>query len=352
VKRTKIILLAMVSILLLSFGMMGTAAQDEALISVVGSYQMGTRGLQLVDESRDDRALHGYVWYPALVADGAERPYPPDDSGAPYPLIIYSHGYGNSPTESLGLIERLVSHGFVVAAVDHLDRNAGVTFTVQRPLDVLFLLNQMAELDEENPLAGLIDTDHVGVVGFSMGGYTTIVAGGGRVDPTHFSEFCADNPDVQPSFYCDTVKNWEEISAFHDQVVEPTDDGLWAALTDERIKAILPIAPCNAQAFGETGLATISIPTFIVGGTIDESCPYELDAAYYYEHIGSAERSLVTLDKRNHGAVIREIPLLQTYATAFFGLYLQDKTDYAQYLTPETASAFRNVTLDVTTEES
>ena len=135
-------------------------------------------------------------------------------------------------------------------------------------------------------------------------------------------------------------------------MVEPTDDGLWAALTDERINAILPIAPCNGQSFRETGLAAISIPTLIVGGTIDESCPYELDAAYYYEHIGSAERALATLEKRNHGVVIREIPPLQTYATAFFGLHLQGKNDYAQYLTPDTASAFRNVTLDVQPQES
>jgi predicted dienelactone hydrolase len=351
-KKTKVAMLAVLCVVLLSFGMMDTAAQDEAPVSVAGPYKIGIQLTDFIDSSRDDRELETFIWYPALVSADAPRPYPPDDSGAPYPLIIYSHGYGSSPTESSKLIERLVSHGFVVAGVEHRDPNSDPLHIVERPLDVLFLLNQLAELDEENPLAGLIDTDHVGVTGFSMGGYTTILAGGGRINPSHYSEFCADNPDVKPAFYCGMVATWDTIEAYHDQVVEPADDGLWAALTDESIRAILPIAPCYGQLFGEAGLAAISIPTFIVGGTIDESCPYELDSAYYFEQIGSADRSLATLEKRNHAMVINEIPLLQEYATAFFGLHLQGKTDYAQYLTPETASAFRNVTLDVTGAES
>ena len=88
--------------MLTSFAMTGKAAQDESPVSVAGPYQIGIQILALTDESREDRALTAYVWYPALVADDAPRPYPPDDSGAPYPLIIYSHGYGDSPTESLG----------------------------------------------------------------------------------------------------------------------------------------------------------------------------------------------------------------------------------------------------------
>jgi len=124
------------------------------------------------------------------------------------------------------------------------------------------------------------------------------------------------------------------------------------AKVDKRIKAILPLAPCFGQEFGEAGLAAVTVPTLIVGATDDESCPYDLDASYFFAHLGSEDRSLVTLQKRTHIMVIRETPLLMQYETAFFGLHLQGKTDYAQYLTPDTASTFRNVTLDVNTEES
>ena len=354
--KSKVIGLLIVWVVLLSFAVTGTASQDKSPVSVAGSYQIGFQFMDLTDTSREDRLLKAFVWYPALVAKDTPRPYPPDASGAPYPLIIYSHGYGGAPTEATSIIERLVSHGFVVAAVDHKDLDNPDLAIVNRPLDVLFLLNQLAALDADNPLAGMIDTDNVGVTGFSMGGYTTMMAGGARFNPEYFKAWCADHPDVEPDFYCDVIPNWDKIAAYHDQFApassNASDDGLWSPLTNERIKAILPLAPCRAQYFGEEGLANIRIPTFIVGATDDESCPYDLDASYFYTHLGSPDRSLVTLQKRTHILVIRETPLLMQYETAFFGLHLQGKTDYAQYLTPDTASAFRNATLDVHTEDS
>jgi predicted dienelactone hydrolase len=353
-KKSNLIGLMIMGILLLSFVI--TAAQDKPPVSVAGTYKMGTQILNLTDASREDRALQTFVWYPALVAKDTPRPYPPDASGAPYPLIIYSHGFGGTPTEIARVIERLVSHGFVVAAVDHRDQDDPVAMYVNRPLDVTFLLNQLAILPADNPLVGIIDTDNVGLTGFSMGGYTTMAAGGARINPDYFKDWCAAHPDIKPDFYCDAIPNWDTIAAYHDQFAPASDDasaddGLWGSFTDERIKAMLPLAPCRSQLFGEEGLAAVTIPTFIVGATDDESCPYDLDASYFYAHLGSADRSLVTLQKRTHIMVIRETPLLMQYETAFFGLHLQGKTDYAQYLTPDTASAFRNATLDMHTED-
>jgi hypothetical protein len=53
----------------------------------------------------------------------------------------------------------------------------------------------------------------------------------------------------------------------------------------------------------------------------------------------------MSLEGRGHGAVIGETNLLQQYATAFFGYYLQGKSDYADYLTTESAENFRDATL-------
>jgi predicted dienelactone hydrolase len=75
------------------------------------------------------------------------------------------------------IAKHLVSHGFVVAGVNHQDTSEGWRALVDRPLDILFLLNQLANL-EDDPLAGMIDTDNVGVMGYSFGGYTTIDIGG------------------------------------------------------------------------------------------------------------------------------------------------------------------------------
>jgi predicted dienelactone hydrolase len=344
--------LAVLCLMMLSVAWTGASAQDEkSPVSVAGAYQVGTQILTLTDTARDNRELQTFVWYPALGGKDTPRPFPPDASGSPYPLIIYSHGFGGSPTELTPVIERLVSHGFVVAALDHRDLDTPELVTINRPLDVLFLLNQLAALPDDSPLAGIIDTDHVGVTGFSMGGFTTVAVSGAQINPDFFKDWCAAHPDVKPDFYCDIVPIWDTIATYHDQVAPASDEaaanGMWQPLTDERIKAVFALAPCRSQLFGDDGLASVTIPTFIVGATNDESCPYDLDASNFYAHLGSEDRSLVTLDKRTHIMVIRELPLLMQYETAFFGLHLQGKSDYAQYLAPDTASAFRNVTVDV-----
>lgn len=353
--KNKWIGFAVLCLMLLSFAWTGVSAQDEKPpVSVAGPYQVGTQILNLTDAARDNRELQTFVWYPAQVSKDAPRPYLPDDSGAPYPLIIYSHGFGGSPSEFTDVVNRLVSHGFVVAAVDHRDETPPDIMLVNRPLDVLFLLNQLADLPDESPLAGIIDTDHVGVTGFSMGGYTTMAVSGARINPDSFKQWCADHPDVKPSYYCEAAPVWDTIAAYHDQYApassDAADDGLWQPLTDERIKAVFALAPCRSQIFGDEGLAAVTIPVFIVGGTADEACPYDLDVSNFFTQLGSEDRSLVTFEKRTHIQVIRELLPLMQYETAFFGLHLQDKSDYAQYLTPDTASAFRTTTLEVAGE--
>jgi predicted dienelactone hydrolase len=45
-----------------------------------------------------------------------------------FPVVIFSHGVGGSSFESTGLFEDLVSHGYVVAAVEHTYLSAAVAF--------------------------------------------------------------------------------------------------------------------------------------------------------------------------------------------------------------------------------
>jgi predicted dienelactone hydrolase len=124
------------------------------------------------------------------------------------------------------------------------------------------------------------------------------------------------------------------VLAYHDQLEPPSKDDLWSATTDNRIRAILPIEPCYGQLFGEKGLAAITIPTLLIAGKADQICPYNLDSAYMYTHLGSPDRYLVTANKRDHFTlVINDSDMIQQYTSAFFGLYLQGDADYAQYLT-------------------
>jgi predicted dienelactone hydrolase len=314
-------------------------------------YQVGVRIMELTDESRDDRTLETYIWYPALVSDDAPRPFPPDTSGAPYPLVIFSHGYTGSPGDASPLfVEHLVSQGFVVAGVDHRDSDPGSIWPpihqlIDRPLDVLFLLDQLAELKNDDALDGMIDTDNIGMIGYSFGAYTALAVGGARLDHTHLADWCSTNSSNAFANYCAMLPVWEDVRAYREAVVGPSDDDLWSASGLRPIRATMVLAPCFGQLFGERGLEQVYGPVLMVAGTADETCPYEVDAAYIHEHLINADHYLVSLNERTHSSLL-DPSIIQQYAAAFFGYYLQQKSDYYQHLQPESADAFRDVTLE------
>jgi predicted dienelactone hydrolase len=289
--------------------------------------------------------LQTFIWYPGIVEKGAKPPYPPDASGPPYPLVIYSHGYPSDPTEGVSVfINHLVSQGYIVAGVNHKDTDDLGLKLINRPLDVLFLLNQLADLKPDNPLNGLIDTDHVGVIGYSAGSYTVLVAGGARLDPASMPDWCATST-TEAALCSEFLSDWDAMVAYHDKLVPASEDNLWTATTDNRIRAIAMIAPCFAHVIGAAGIAEVTLPIILFSGSSDTTCLPEVNTDYVYQNLGTQDHYLVRLSGRTHGTTMDQ-KVLGSYVSAFFGLYLQGKTDYAQYLTPDSASIFRSVTLE------
>lgn len=117
----------------------------------------------------DSRRLQAIVWYP----DAQET--------APYPLLVYSHGFSSGREEGDYLAEHLASLGFVVVALEfpltHMTAPGGpsVRDVVNQPGDVSFVIDQM--LSHANTpshrLAGLVDPGRIGALGLSLGGLTT-----------------------------------------------------------------------------------------------------------------------------------------------------------------------------------
>ena len=123
-----------------------------------------------------------------------------------FPVVIFSHGVGGSSFESTGLFEDLVSHGYVVAAVEHTYLAAAVAFpsgrivvchqsmftaatpqeclsqmvvwarqlTETTAADLRFVLDKMTQLNSaaEKPsiLAGRLDLNRIAALGHSAGG--------------------------------------------------------------------------------------------------------------------------------------------------------------------------------------
>ena len=141
-----------------------------------------------------------------IKTNSIKKAIPSNDSV--YPLIIFSHGLGGNRTQNTIMIEELVSHGYVVIAIEHAydanisifdngdiaDYRSGINYQRRhtekltpeefwsirlpqlktRAADVSFVLNQI-ELDNfPQQLIKIIDLDNVGVFGHSFGGSTSI----------------------------------------------------------------------------------------------------------------------------------------------------------------------------------
>ena len=122
-----------------------------------------------------------------------------------FPIVIFSHGHGGLRTQNTNQVEELVSHGFIVMAVDHtydagfvefLNGNIEYSLTSRpdsspiiespeefntrffyRINDINFLINQINSFHIlDNEIFSIMDTSSIGIFGHSLGGLTSIYA--------------------------------------------------------------------------------------------------------------------------------------------------------------------------------
>lgn len=263
-----------------------------------GPFAVGVRDVIIPGVTGD---LLVTIWYPAIQSDSfakaiyqigpvmgtgeALREADPDLSAGPYPLIIFSHGLGGARIQSIFYTEHLAAYGFVVMAADHpgssftdllLGNRDGVLKSFgARPLEVLKQLEYADSASKSDGfLAGLVDTERVGVTGHSFGGYTTVSAGGGQIDLRDVRQDCASGK--AEGFNCDFVAR--EMILAEIRGLSSLPEGLYPPTTDPRIKAIVPLAPSSGPLFGKEGAAQVKIPMLIIVGSKDRSTVPERDA--------------------------------------------------------------------------
>ncbi|HEY8215636.1 MAG TPA: hypothetical protein VIH82_00780 [Acidimicrobiia bacterium] len=97
--------------------------------TAIGTHAVGIRTTELVDASRPTppnggapgspvRTMPTTIWYPA-VGDPTSAPVPdaPGDGAAgSYPLVVFAHGFNNTPGSYADLMTRWASAGYVVVA--------------------------------------------------------------------------------------------------------------------------------------------------------------------------------------------------------------------------------------------
>lgn len=198
---------------------------------VIGGMSCGASGSNMQDPQWDNRFRVGYkvlnwkiiegdqeknltvaVWYPTAelpskhnyggptngkVAIGA-KPY---KKSGPYPLLVFSHGYGGSGLGHVFLTEPLAARGWIVVAPDHNDKYSAVRIGTgqKRHYNRRGLLKHAKKISRSGPddrdayfyrldeirvvldrilqsneFGALIDKEKIAIGGHSFGGFTAL----------------------------------------------------------------------------------------------------------------------------------------------------------------------------------
>lgn len=206
-----------------------------------GPYQVGTFQVELTDKSRktedtpEGRKLIVQFYYPAKRQQEVSTSYTPHpalleedlkalygipkpllrkitsarvpvainasplSTGQRFPLLIFSHGFNGSRFQNSFMLPELVSHGYIIASIEHTTASSGTIFAdgstshtthfdslmfnepysikevVKWSLDQRFVLDQIEQLVASGKLSfgGLLNLEKVGVFGHSFGGATS-----------------------------------------------------------------------------------------------------------------------------------------------------------------------------------
>lgn len=223
---------------------------EPRLPTPTGEFAVGRKSFTWVDINRSMRPVKVDIWYPAEFSGEPDGRYFPNldillkdvatagsiidlfgpalpeltrgiplsnahenarivEKGRPFPLLVFSHGLGISPYNYSIQLEDLASHGYLIAAVEHIHDTLGVIlpgegvvpfdaelwarygsapvpetvkFAEERAKvwaeDLLFVLQRLTALSSErgSPFYKAIDLRRIGVFGHSHGGRSAVTA--------------------------------------------------------------------------------------------------------------------------------------------------------------------------------
>lgn len=284
----------------------------------------------------------------------------PKGGDRPLPVIVFSHGLGSRRLAYEYLAEHLASYGFVVAVPEHpgssaqqliallngqADQVVQPTEFIDRPLDVKFLLDELEQRSQSDPVYyQRLNLQQVGVMGHSFGGYTALALAGGELNFEQLQQDCGAN--LGRSLNVSLLLQCRVLA-----LPERNYD-----LSDPRVKAVIAINPIDSSVFGQSGLSSIRVPTMIVAGSADIVAPALLEQIQPFTWLTTPQKYLVVIEGVTHFSTIGEealstgvLPLppvlagpapslarryLEALSVAFFRTYITNQQGFARYLTP------------------
>ncbi len=234
-----------------------------------GPYEIGSFNI-LLNGIENGRPLAVQVWYPlaegvtaepmrytfitgdfydsdtALDLKATEDTTSPD---GPFPLVVYSHGSGGLRFIHSDYTETLATHGYVVVAPDHIGNTAVEQFlqseddretvAFNRVADITWVLDTVLSGDRGlEPIQAIVDPERIAVTGHSFGGFTAYGIAAGFENP------------------------------------------IGAVPADDRVKAIIPLAPAvgargEPTLLDDATLARVDVPALVIAGSDDATTPVE-----------------------------------------------------------------------------
>lgn len=306
-------------------------------------------GFMTFDDGNAERPIDGAIWYPAIQPEGVEevivydagvgdiapimnfltghaiQDAEPDTASGPYPLVVSSHGMGSALIATAYLHEQLASHGFVVMALNHpgntwRDRmsvnseetqkafiEAAFESLVMRPQDISQTIDYAEALaGPDGAMAGVIDMEHIGLIGYSYGGYTALAAVGGQLDFSRMPALCDSGVPASLITNLMCMLHAEDLPDLEARLlevagVEAEPGQMWPSFADERIDAIVPLAPGGGNVIiSDEGYAGIVTPMLIVRLGGDSLAVPTYNANRAWEFSGSPLKLMMTLEGADH----------------------------------------------------
>ena len=221
-----------------------------------------TDGLTPAPLSQEEIWLHPKEARDALIKASSTR----------RPLVVMSHGYGGERRDRSWLAAFLVKKGFIVASVDHygntretLNQTATVKFW-ERPEDVSFAIDHLLQ---EPFLAGRLDSERIGYVGYSLGGMTGLALAGGSAVGV---EAAVEMQKKQFASLAKEISEDIDLSLASDSRFEP------------RIKAVLLLAPATWCFNHPESLKSMKTPIAIIGSLSDEVLSFDEHIKPFIQH--------------------------------------------------------------------
>lgn len=223
------------------------------------------------------------------------------------PVIVISHGLGSDRTSFEYLAQHLASYGFAVAVPEHPGSSAeqlrsllaGRAYTVaepnefiNRPLDIKYLLDQLARLDASNSSFQL-NLQQVGVIGQSFGGYTALALAGASLNFDQLQKDCGD-----------LNESWNVSLLLQCRVLELPRTQY--NLSDSRVKAAIAINPITSSIFGEASLSKIKVPVMVVSSSDDTVSPALSEQIQPFTWLTIPQKYLAVIERGTHFSTIGE----------------------------------------------